>query len=71
MAQVLMQQQVLRLDDEDPWWHWVREDFAFGNKIDLYLSQGYGYSLNIKQGDFELYDYKLGSSSGNSIDIQQ
>jgi len=61
----------IRLDDENPWWHWVREDFAYGNKIDLYLNQGYGYSLNIKQGDFELYDYKLGSSSGNSIDIQQ
>ena len=61
----------IRLDDEDPWWHFVREDFAYGNKIDLYLSQGHGYSLNIKQGDFELYDYKLGSSTGNSIDIQQ
>ena len=61
----------IRLEDEDPWWHWVREDFGYGNKIDLYLNQGYGYSLNIKQGDFELYDYKLGSSSGNSIDIQQ
>ncbi len=61
----------IKLDDEDPWWHWVREDFAFGNHIDLYLNQGNGYSLNIQQGDFELYDYKLGSSSGNSIDIQQ
>ena len=61
----------IRLEDEDPWWHWVREDFAYGNLIDLYLSQAHGYSLNIKQGDFELYDYKLGSSSGNSIDIQQ
>ncbi len=61
----------IRLEDEDPWWHFVREDFTNGNKIDLYLNQGYGYSLNIKQGDFELYDYKLGSSSGNSIDIQQ
>ena len=61
----------IRLDDEDPWWHWVREDFAFGNHIDLYLSQGHGYSLNIKQGDFELYDYKLGGSSSNSIDIDQ
>jgi hypothetical protein len=61
----------IRLDDEDPWWHWVREDFAYGNYIDLYLNQGNGYSLNIQQGDFELYDYKLGSSSGNSIDIQQ
>ncbi len=29
-------------DDEDPWWHWVREDFAYGNKIDLYLNQGMG-----------------------------
>ena len=61
----------IKLDDEDPWWHWVREDFAYGNLIDLYLSQAHGYSLNIKQGDFELYDYKLGSSGGNSIDIQQ
>ena len=61
----------IRLDDEDPWWHWVREDFSFGNHIDLYLSQGHGYSLNIKQGDFELYDYKLGGSSSNSIDIDQ
>jgi len=61
----------IRLDDEDPWWHWVREDFAYGNKIDLYLSQGHGYSLNIKQGDFEIYDYKLGTRTGNNIDITQ
>jgi len=61
----------IRLDDEDPWWHWVREDFAYGNKIDLYLSQGHGYSLNIKQGDFEIYDYKLGTTTGNNIDITQ
>jgi len=61
----------IRLDDENPWWHFVREDFGYGNRLDLYLSQGHGYSLNIKQGDFELYDYKLGSSTGNSIDIQQ
>lgn len=60
----------IRLEDEDPWWHWVREDFAYGNYIDLYLNQGNGYSLNITQGDFELYDYKLGNGS-NNIDIKQ
>ena len=31
----------------------------------------YGYSLNIQQGDFEIYDYRLGEGANNTIDIIQ
>jgi hypothetical protein len=61
----------IRLENEDPNWVWSRQDFEFGNNIELRLHQSYGYTLNIQQGEFELYDYKLGADGSNSIDITQ
>ena len=61
----------IELLNEDPWWLWKRQDFDFGNYIELRMNQGYGYTLNITQGEFELYDYKLGVTTGNDITITQ
>ena len=61
----------IELLNEDPWWLWKRQDFDFGNYIELRMHQGYGYTLNITQGEFELYDYKLGVTTGNDITITQ
>jgi hypothetical protein len=61
----------IRIEDEDPNWRWSRQDFAYGNYIELLLNQGYGYTLNIIQGEFELYDFKLGTTAGNDINITQ
>jgi hypothetical protein len=61
----------IRLDKVDPNWVWRREDNGGAGTIQLRMHQEYGYSLNIQQGDFELYDYRLGSSANNTIDIIQ
>ena len=61
----------IRLDFEDPTWIWTREDNGSDNFIRLRMNNAYGYSLNIQQGDFELYDYKLGESGANRIVITQ
>ena len=61
----------IRLENEDPNWVWSRQDFEYGNHIELQLSQEYGYTLNIQQGEFEIYDYKLGIDGTNNIDITQ
>jgi hypothetical protein len=51
-------------------WHVRREDASVENYLDLYLHNGYGYSINMEQGDEAVYDYRLGVGS-NTIDIQQ
>jgi len=61
----------IRLDIEDPWYRFAREDFEQGHVIFLKLYNEYGYTINIKQGDTEIYDYRLGSESNNSITITQ
>jgi hypothetical protein len=61
----------IRIEDEDPWWIWSRRDFGYGNFIQLSLNKKHGYTLNIQQGEFELYDYKIGSDNSNSIHIIQ
>jgi len=61
----------VRIDDENPNWRWSRQDFEYGNYIDLLLNQSYGYTLNIVQGEFTLYDYKLGANGTNDINITQ
>ena len=61
----------IRLDKVDPNWIWRREDNGGAGTIQLRMNQEYGYSINIQQGDFELYDYRLGSSANNTIDIIQ
>ena len=61
----------IRLDLEDPNWIWRREDNGGAGTIQIKMHNEYGYSLNIQQGDFEIYDYRLGSSANNTIDIIQ
>ena len=57
-------------DVEGDRWHVRREDASVENYLDLYLHNGYGYSINMEQGDEAVYDYRLGVGS-NTIDIQQ
>ena len=61
----------IRLDLEDPNWIWRREDNGGAGTIQIKMHNEYGYSLNIQQGDFEIYDYRLGNSANNTIDIIQ
>lgn len=60
------------LKQEDGNWVFRRDDYTTsGNFVELRLSQQYGYIINLKQGEFETYDYKLGVDLNNSIDIKQ
>lgn len=61
----------IRLDLEDPNWIWKREDNGGAGTIQIKMNNEYGYSLNIQQGDFEIYDYRLGEGANNTIDIIQ
>lgn len=61
----------IRLEKDDTRWFWSREDNSGNNNIRLRLNQGNNYVLNIKQGDFEIYDYTLGTDRNNTIDIIQ
>ena len=61
----------IRLDKTGNGWRWSREDNGGNNFISITMNDQYGYSLNIEQGDFATYDYRLGTSTNNSIDIKQ
>ncbi|MDA8897313.1 FecR family protein [bacterium] len=61
----------IRLDLIEPYWIWQREDFEQGGFIRLRLNNQYDYTLDVQQGEFYLYDYRLGSEGNNSITIIQ
>ena len=61
----------IRLDKTGTGWHWTRNDNGGNNYISIKMHDQYGYSLNVEQGDFATYDYRLGTSTNNSIDIVQ
>jgi len=61
----------IRLDLIEPYWIWQREDFEQGGFIRLRLNNQYDYTLDVQQGEFYLYDYRLGSEGTNSITIIQ
>ena len=61
----------IRLDLIEPYWVWQREDFEQGGFIRLRLNNQYDYSLDVQQGEFYLYDYRLGTEGNNSITIIQ
>ena len=61
----------IRLDLIEPFWVWQREDFEQGGFIRLRLNSQYDYTLDVNQGDFFIYDYRLGSEANNSITIRQ
>jgi len=48
---------------------WHRTDGA--NTTNIIMNDRYGYSLNVQQQDFYIYDYRVGESTNNSIDIIQ
>ena len=47
---------------------WIRE--GANSYIELRLDDRFGYNMNIRQGDFEVFDYELGEGD-NEITIQQ
>ena len=55
----------------EPYWIWQREDFEQGGFIRMRLNRQHDYTIDVKQGDFEIYDYRLGSEGTNSITIHQ
>jgi hypothetical protein len=61
----------IRLDIEEPFYVWQREDFGQGGFIRLRLNNMHDYTLDVQQGEFFLYDYRLGSEGTNSITIIQ
>ena len=61
----------IRLDKEEPHWVWQREDFEQGGFIRMRLNTRHDYTLDVQQGDFYIYDYRLGSEGTNSITIIQ
>ena len=61
----------IRLKKDGDSWVWSRDDNNGGNYIQLRMNQSSSYVLTIKQGDYEIYDYTLGTDRGNSIDIIQ
>jgi len=61
----------IRLNKTGTGWHWTRDDNGGKNYISVKMHDQYGYSLNVEQGDFATYDYRLGTSTNNSIDIVQ
>ena len=61
----------IRLTKEDPYQVLERRDPITGDYLRLRLHLHTGYTINMKQGEWEQYDYKLGADSNNYIDIQQ
>ena len=61
----------ITLLNQSPNWVFSRFDDEQGNFVQLRLNQGYGYTIDLRQGGWELYDYRLGDNTGNSINITQ
>ena len=58
--------------EEGPEGHLLsRENKPTEDFFELNLALDYGYSINIQQGGFIYYDYRVGAGSSNSIDIKQ
>lgn len=60
----------VELIDENPNWKFRRVDASTRHVVELYLSQNYGYVINLEQNSETLYDYRLGVGT-NFINIQQ
>jgi hypothetical protein len=61
----------ITLEKEDGKWVVQRRDPITNSYFKLRLDRGNDYSINMKQGEWEIYDYKLGIDGGNRIDIEQ
>jgi len=60
----------IRLDKINGGYHFFREDGS-NNTTSVRMSDQYGYSLNVQQGDFVIYDYRVGNTNNNVIDVIQ
>lgn len=61
----------IQLEEWEGSWEISREDNGSDNYFRLRLDQNYGYTIDMEQQDFEYYDYRLGTTTGNSITIIQ
>ena len=61
----------IRLIKEGNSWVFSREDNGGNNFMRIRMNQEKSYTLEIKQGDFEIYDYRLGAGGSNNINITQ
>ena len=61
----------IRLTKDGDFWVFEREDNQGENYLRIRMSQEYGYNLDVKQSDFEIYGYKLGVTTNNNITIKQ
>ena len=49
----------------------VRRKEGVQHFFELRLSQGYGYNIDMEQGGFSEYGYRVGTGGGNNIVIKQ
>jgi hypothetical protein len=62
----------IRFDKTQTGYHWTREDNAGNNYTSIKMNESNSYSLNVQQGDWATYDYRVGNSiPSNNIDILQ
>tara|TARA_B100001250_G_scaffold72721_1_gene59284 strand:+ start:14564 stop:15664 length:1101 start_codon:yes stop_codon:yes gene_type:complete len=61
----------IRLDKEGGFYIVERRDNIGENYFKLRLYDEYGYSLDLNQSDWEMFDYRIGSSFNNNISIKQ
>ena len=61
----------IRFDKEGDKYIVERRDNIGTNYFRLRLNDGYGYSLDLGQSDWEIFDYRVGTSFNNNINIKQ
>jgi hypothetical protein len=55
---------------EEPNYRVIRDDTAMQNHLDITVSDQYGVTIDMEQGDEAVYDYQIGVGS-NTISIKQ
>ena len=61
----------IRLEEYEGNWEISRESNSSDNYFRLRLDRNYGYTIDMIQQDFDFYDYRLGTTTSNSITITQ
>ena len=61
----------IRFDKQGDKYIVERRDNIGTNYFRLRLNDGYGYSLDLGQSDWEIFDYRVGTSFNNNINIKQ
>ena len=57
-------------DEQSPQFTVARDDQTTGNRFKLSLNQNYGYTIDMQQGTFNLFGYRVGAGN-NKISITQ